>query len=74
MSSRPDAVHVRRPLASGVTMDAVQASPTTTPGTTSLWSELREALRGTHRDLTETPLGRAIFILAVPMVLEMVME
>ena len=55
-------------------MDAVQATPTTTPGTTSLWSELREALRGTHRDLTETPLGRAIFVLAVPMVLEMVME
>jgi len=31
-------------------------------------------LRGSHRDLTEAPLGRAIFVLAVPMVLEMVME
>ena len=40
----------------------------------SLWAELRDALRGTHRDLTEAPLGRAIFVLAVPMVLEMAME
>jgi hypothetical protein len=55
-------------------MDASQLirCPARTDG--SLWSELREALRGTHRDLTEAPLGRAIFVLAVPMVLEMVME
>ena len=55
-------------------MDAAP-STTATPATTgSLWSELREALRGSHRDLTEAPLGRALFVLAVPMVLEMVME
>src|ERR1700750_2408948 len=59
----------------GVTMDAVSTSSATPPGAErSLWSELREALRGTHRDLTEAPLGRSIFVLAVPMVLEMVME
>ncbi|HXJ22281.1 MAG TPA: MATE family efflux transporter [Polyangia bacterium] len=39
-----------------------------------LWTLLREALAGSRRDLTAMPLGRAIFILAVPMVLEMVME
>mgnify|MGYP001066387956 CR=1 FL=1 len=56
-------------------MDAVPSSPTVPPRAEgSLWSELREALRGTHRDLTEAPLGRAIFVLAVPMVLEMVLE
>jgi len=55
-------------------MDAAPTSSAPAPTRDSLWSEIREALRGTHRDLTETPLGRAIFVLAVPMVLEMVME
>ncbi len=35
---------------------------------------MREALRGSRRDLTRTPLGRAVILLAIPMVLEMVME
>ncbi|MEP6989459.1 MAG: MATE family efflux transporter [bacterium] len=43
--------------------------------TPSVWSAVREALAGAHgRDFTEGPIGRAIFILAVPMVLEMCME
>ena len=41
----------------------------------SLWGAVREALSGAHgRDFTEGPIGRSIFILAVPMVLEMLME
>ncbi|HEY2067816.1 MAG TPA: MATE family efflux transporter [Gemmatimonadaceae bacterium] len=41
----------------------------------SVWSAVREALQGAHgRDFTDGPIGRAIFILAVPMVLEMLME
>src|SRR3954465_7233955 len=41
----------------------------------SVWAAIREALAGAHgRDFTEGPIGRAIFILAVPMVLEMCME
>jgi putative MATE family efflux protein len=35
---------------------------------------LREALRGSHQDFTAGSLNRAIFLLAVPMVLEMVLE
>lgn len=39
-----------------------------------LLRDVKEAVGGTERDFTETSLGKAIFILAVPMVLEMIME
>jgi putative MATE family efflux protein len=39
-----------------------------------LWQLLRDALAGTRHDYTELPLRRAILLLAVPMVLEMIME
>jgi len=42
------------------------------PGT--LWSSLVEAVRGSHQDYTSGSLNRAILLLAVPMVLEMVLE
>jgi putative MATE family efflux protein len=40
----------------------------------SLWAELRDAIRGTGADYTKIPLRRAVFLLAVPMVLELVLE
>src|SRR5246127_1920115 len=40
----------------------------------SLWTSIREALRGSHQDYTSGDLNRAILLLAIPMVLEMVLE
>jgi len=40
----------------------------------SLWASLVEAVRGSHQDYTAGSLNRAILLLAVPMVLEMVLE
>ncbi len=40
----------------------------------TLWSSVREALRGSHHDFTSGSLNRSILLLAIPMVLEMVLE
>ncbi|MGO8789158.1 MAG: MATE family efflux transporter [Terriglobia bacterium] len=50
------------------------ASAVTTRQSSSFWASVREALRGSHQDYTSGSLARAIFLLAVPMVLEMLME
>jgi MATE family, multidrug efflux pump len=39
-----------------------------------VWRAIQEALRGSSHDYTEGPVPRAIFLLAIPMVLEMLME
>ncbi len=44
------------------------------PEQNSLWKSLVEAVRGSHQDYTVGSLNRAILLLAVPMVLEMVLE
>ncbi|HTX41325.1 MAG TPA: MATE family efflux transporter [Acidobacteriaceae bacterium] len=40
----------------------------------TFWSSVREALRGSHQDFTTGSLNRSILLLAIPMVLEMVLE
>jgi len=40
----------------------------------SLWTDLKDAVRGTHQNYTEGAVSRAILLLAVPMVLETAME
>jgi len=44
------------------------------PRENSLWQELKEAIRGSEADYTEIKIGKAIFLLAVPMILELIME
>src|SRR5579883_934617 len=56
-------------------MDAsLQPVPTETVAQPSFWASVREALRGSHQDYTAGNLNRAILLLAIPMVLEMVLE
>ena len=40
----------------------------------SFWRSVRQSLRGEEHDYTSLPLNRAVILLAVPMVLEMIME
>jgi len=52
--------------------DAGTAAPPAPAGST--WAALRDAIRGTGADYTKIPMRRAVFLLAVPMVLELVLE
>ena len=57
--------------------DVPQASPEVEAAPApsgNLWSDLRDAIRGTNADYTKIPLRKAVFLLAVPMVLELVLE
>jgi len=40
----------------------------------SLWHDAGEAIRGSDADYTQIGMGRAVFLLAVPMILELLME
>ena len=49
-------------------------TPAADLGSQSLFASLREAIRGTSADYPRIPMRRAVFLLAVPMVLELVLE
>jgi putative MATE family efflux protein len=51
---------------------AADAAPPEPPPT--FWASVREALRGSEHDYSRGPIGRAVLLLAVPMVLEMALE
>jgi len=57
-------------------MSVIESVVTRPPGggERSFWSSVREALKGSHQDYTSGNLNRAILLLAIPMVLEMVLE
>lgn len=44
------------------------------PTRATIWFELKNAIRGTEADYTKVSLNKAIFLLAIPMILELVME
>lgn len=44
------------------------------PSPSSLWEELKNAIRGSDADYTQIGIGKAVFLLAVPMILELIME
>src|SRR3954470_22348608 len=50
---------------------AVPTTPTTARG---YWQDIKDPRRCPHHDYTAGPIGQAIFLLAVPMVLETVLE
>lgn len=62
------------PEAEGLPNTIKSAAPVDAADTQGFWSAIRESLRGSRRDYTSGPIGRAIILLAIPMVLEMCME
>jgi putative MATE family efflux protein len=46
----------------------------TTKPKNSIWKELKNAIRGSEEDYTQIGIRKAVFLLAVPMILELVME
>ena len=63
-----------------IEIDAVASSLTVTELSAAsepdgVWATIKQALAGSHRgEYTDGPIGRAILLLAVPMVLELVLE
>jgi putative MATE family efflux protein len=57
-----------------MTLETEPTAPDSPVEKQSLWQTVKSALLGTHLNYTEGPLGPAILALAIPMVLEMIME
>src|ERR1700728_189494 len=56
-------------------MSSLQTTPQSAENRAhGFWSSVRDARRGSHQDYTIGSMNRSIFLLAIPMVLEMVLE
>ncbi len=70
----PDASASDAPAVEARAAHAPAAPAPAAPDARGFWSLVREALRGSEQDYSAGPLGRAVLLLAVPMVIEMAME
>ena len=57
-----------------IEFDIQENNRTTRSKINSLWQELKDAIRGSEADYTQINIGKAVFLLAVPMILELIME
>jgi putative MATE family efflux protein len=55
-------------------MQMEQVQTIAAPPQPTFWGSIKEALRGSHQDFTTGNLNRAILLLAIPMILELVLE
>ena len=56
------------------TMTGARSAPGAAYRAAEAWRVLRDAVRGAPMDLTAAPIGKALATLAVPMIIEMIME
>src|SRR5205823_10229102 len=61
-------------MSDSIDVPAGEVSPAAGVEKPGFWETVGQALRGIRHDYTEGPIGRAVILLAVPMVLEMVLE
>jgi putative MATE family efflux protein len=61
-------------MSESIGMSPLEGSDAAAARPVKFWATVLEALRGSRQDFTEAPIGRAVLLLAIPMVLEMVLE
>src|SRR5688572_15918612 len=72
---RPASRQVRMCVDEAPRASSMNKEPAVAPGgARSFWADLRAGLGGAEFDYTRGPLSRAVWLLAIPMMLEMAME
>jgi putative MATE family efflux protein len=61
-------------MSNGIPSEDSIPTAATPPPRGSVWHQLKDAIRGSEADYTQIDMRKAIFLLAVPMILELIME